>query len=185
MSYDETILSEGEKYGWGMLLTAKNEFDSFINNLLSRFGRIRLLEIGAWKRMLAAYIKEKFGDRVEYVGVDVIDPGKAVDIDAEFHIMAPTYLLFKPDSFHAVVMIEVLEHIFDYVAALREAYRVLVNGGGLFIQSILCTIEGAIIDETHVHVLHPVTLSRLVRYIGFKDVRHKIVGGALVVEAYK
>jgi len=169
MSYHNLIRQEGKKYGWGLILIRRKEFNEFINVLLKRFGKVKILDVGAWKCALYTYLKENFKN-VDYVGIDVIDNQDRIK-EAEFYVMSPTYLLFPSCSFHGVVLLETLEHIIDYVQALREFYRVLVNGGGLFIQSVICYDKCAILDETHVHVLHPVTLARLLKHLGFKDIR--------------
>ena len=177
------LLEEARKYGWGLILIHRKEFNSFIESLLNKFNKIRLLDIGAWKCMLGDYIKQHFGDKIEYVGVDVIELPDRIK-DYEFHVMAGDSLLFPPNSFHAVVFIETLEHIVDYVRALREAYRVLVDGGGIFIQSVICTDHNALLDKTHYHVLHPVTLKRLLEWIGFRNIEYK-ESGNFAIWGYK
>ena len=184
MSYHDLIRREGKKYGWGLILIRRKEFVDFLNILKSRFkgSRIRLLDVGAWKCGLFNWLREK-GFDVDYVGIDILDNPDRVK-DAKFYVMSPTYLLFPSGSFHAVVLLETLEHIIDYVQALREFYRVLVNGGGLFIQSVICYDRCALLDETHVHVLHPTTLARLLRHLGFKDIR-KFEGSTFCVYGFK
>lgn len=182
-SYYNILMDEGKKYGWGIMLIQRDAFNKFIETLISKFGRIRLLDIGAWKCMLYDYLRENFFDKVDYVGVDVVELPDRV-MDAEFHVMSGDSLLFTPNSFEAVVMIEVLEHIPDYVRALREAYRVLRSGGGLFVQSVICSDPNALLDRTHYHVLHPVTLSRLLTFIGFNNIEY-VEGGNFAVWGYK
>lgn len=168
----DKIFEEAKKYNWGFILIRKSEFHWFINHLLEKFGKIRVLEVGAWRCFMRAYLHDNFGrDKVEYVGIDVVDPevgGLSRDKDAIFYVMNPESMLFPSETFHAVIIIETLEHSINYVQVLREAYRVLMHGGGIFIQSQTCNVQ----DETHYHVLHAVTLSRLLRHIGFRDVGH-------------
>ncbi len=168
----DKAIESGQKYGWGLILIYPDDLRTFLLHLASKFGRIRVLDVGAWKCHLYYWIKEKVGINFDYVGIDIVDlPDRFKE--PEFYVMSPTYLLFPASSFHAVIMLETLEHIYDYTLALREAYRVLVPGGGIFIQSVICYDKCAILDETHMHVLHPVTLERLLRHIGFKDIKWK------------
>lgn len=171
MEYYDTLFEEAKKHGWGLILVRRNEFYNFIITLLNKFGKIKLLEIGCWRCHLCADLRERFGDKIEYTGIDIVDPGNRVE-GCKFYVMSATQLLFPSESFHAVVFIETLEHIQDYVLALKEAYRVLKRGGGIFIQSVKAGSPDSIADRTHFHVLHPVTLSRLLAWIGFKDIQY-------------
>lgn len=182
MTYLGVIKEEAKKYGWGLILIRKDEFKEFLEELIKRFGKVRLLDIGAWKCHLYKWLKDNNYD-VDYVGIDVINNPDRIK-EAKFYVMSPTYLLFPPESFHAVVMLETLEHIFDYPSALRETYRILKPNGGIFIQSVICYDKCAIKDVTHMHVLHPTTLSRLLRHIGFKEIK-SFEGSTFCVYAFK
>jgi len=129
------------------------------------------------------HLREKYGNAIEYVGVDVIDNKDRVK-DAEFYLMSGDSLFFPPETFNAVIYIESLEHIIDYVKSLREAYRVLKPGGGVFVQTTMPNNDNAWKDETHHHVLHPITLKRLLTHIGFKDVNYAF-NGNFAVWGYK
>ena len=143
---------ESKKYGWGLILVARNEFINFIKLLKTK----RHLDIGCHKMLLKNLIKS-IDNSIEYVGLDIWHYGTKI------HVMASGDLLpFRENSFDTASLIETLEHIPDYVSCLRECYRVLRKDGILFIQSVSClsrhAFEG---DETHFHVLHPNCLERL------------------------
>lgn len=53
--------------------------------------------------------------------------------NAEWILMSADNLVFKDNTFDAVLMIEVLEHIPDDKKAIKEAYRVLKPSGKLII----------------------------------------------------
>jgi len=180
--YERILHEEGGKYGWGLILIYPDLLQQVLTELKKRVERPKILDVGAWKCMLRKWLLENVGD-VDYVGVDVIELSDR-DKDAEFKVMSPVNLLFPPESFDVVIMLEVLEHIQDYTLALREAYRVLGPKGLLFIQSVKCTDPNALYDRTHFHVLHPVTLSRLLSWIGFKNIAIKD-GSNFVVIAFK
>jgi len=170
--YHDTLKKEAKKYGWGFILIHRDELRNFLNELLKEKQRLRLLDIGAWVCMLKGWLDENFPNKIDYVGIDVVDlPNRRKDV--EFYVMSGDSLLFPPRSFDVVVYIETLEHIPDYVRSLKEVYRVLRKGGGLFIQSVICTDPNALHDLTHFHVLHPVTLERLLRWLGFTDIKYK------------
>ena len=165
----DTIKEEASKYGWGLILLYPEKLESLVKRLVDERGKIRVLDIGAWKCMLRKWLLERYGDKVHYTGIDVIDP-PGRDPQAEFYTMSPEYLLFEPNTFDLVVLLETLEHVIDYPRALREIHRVLRPGGYLFIQSVICTDHNAWLDRTHYHVLHPETLSRLLEFLGLKVV---------------
>lgn len=181
--YRKKLLEEGKKYGWGFILIQKEPFYKFIEDLIDRFGRIRLLEVGCWRCLLYGHLKERYGDKVSYVGIDVIDLPDRI-AECEFYLMNGESLLFPPESFHAVIYIETLEHIIDYVKSLREAYRVLIRGGGVFIQAPISTDHNAWLDETHHHILHPITLKRLLEHLGFTRVGY-VEGSNFAIWGYK
>ena len=164
-------LEEARKYGWGLILIRREELQRLLAELLARRPDARILDIGAFKCMLSGWLEQVFPRdryRWSYVGVDILGPFPEWE-GKECYVMNAQALEFPPESFDAVVMLESLEHIPDYTMALREAYRVLRPGGLIFIQSTRCDTPNAIADRTHYHVLHPVTLARLLEYVGFKN----------------
>jgi len=172
MSLKDLMQEESKKHYWGLLLIYRDQLRKFLSNLFTRFKHIDILEIGCFKGFLVGWLLENF-PRPEfswsYWGVDIIEPSDRRR-DYTHLVMNAEALEFPANRFHAVIMIETLEHIVDYVRALREVYRVLRHGGGVFIQSVMCTDKLATWDRSHYHVLHPVTLSRLMEFLGFRDI---------------
>ena len=80
---------------------------------------------------------------------------------------------FRAQQFDAVVMAEVIEHLFDDVAALREIRRVL-KPSGVF---IVTTPIGNDVPDYHVRVYTPKTLVRLLNHTGFKVEKLLLKGG--------
>ncbi len=165
----ESLKEEGSKYGWGLILIRREEFDSLVRKLVNKFSKIKVLDIGCYSCFLGGYLKSKFGNSVEYYGVDVI-PFYEECKEYNFRVMSGDSLLYKSNLFHLVTFIESLEHIVDYVGALKEAYRVLVPDGAVFIQSVRFEQPNALADTTHFHVLSPITLKRLLEFLGFRFV---------------
>ncbi len=161
---------EAGKYGWGLILVRRSELYRLLQQLLQRKPSADILEVGAYKCMLYHWLDQNFPRRTygwRYVGVDILGPFPEWE-GKECYVMNAEALEFPAESFDAVLMIEVLEHIPDYTRALREAYRVLRPGGLIFIQSVICSDPNALADRTHFHVLHPETLKRLLAWLGFK-----------------
>jgi methionine biosynthesis protein MetW len=90
----------------------------------------RVLDIGCGDGGTAGVWAAKEG--CAYVGVDVsanaVRDARARGLDARL-IEDAAALPFEDDDFDAVVCIDVLEHLFDPLAAVRESARVLAPGG--------------------------------------------------------
>jgi len=182
----QLALEEGERNAWGILLVKQDTLRRLIQRLYEDHEHLDILEIGCYKGMLVGWLKHYFPEEHyswSYVGVDIVEP---IDRRKDYphYIMNAEALEFPSNSFDLVVMIEVLEHIVDYVKALYEVYRVLRFNGALFIQSVICYDKCALSDKTHFHVLHPVTLKRLLEHIGFRGVEYE-EGGNFTVIGYK
>jgi len=177
-SLKELVNEEAVKHGWGILLVYPDVLKKFIEDLFKEFDSLRVLEIGCYKGMLYEWLKQHFPrDKYNwsYIGIDIIEPEDRVK-EYKHYIMNAEALEFPSNSFELVIMIEVLEHVVDYVKALREIYRVLRPGGGLFIQSVSCFDKCALVDKSHFHVLHPETLGRLLRWLGYREIWYKLNG---------
>jgi SAM-dependent methyltransferase len=90
-----------------------------------------LLDIGAADGQIAAYLHKKYGHRV----ICVEKTPKWLEVhgraDVPF-VFADVYRLpFDARTFDAVFMGEILEHVYDPSAAVKEACRVLKPGGVL------------------------------------------------------
>lgn len=185
-SLKKLVVDEGKRNYWGLLLIKRKEFKEFLELMFKKKPHLDILEIGCWKGMLVGWLHENFPKSKyswDYWGIDIVEPPDRRK-DYPHLIMNAEALEFPANSFDVVIMIEVLEHIVDYVRAIREVYRVLRHGGGVFIQSVICYDKCALSDRTHFHVLHPVTLSRLLKHLGFKDIEY-IEDGNFAIWAYK
>lgn len=86
----------------------------------------RLLDIGCGNK---PYEKMFHGRISEHVGCDVVQSSES---QADVVCLA-THLPFKDASYDTVLMTQVIEHVADHQAMLREAYRVLQNDGVLIL----------------------------------------------------
>lgn len=83
--------------------------------------------------------------------------------------------VFKDKEFDAVILGEVLEHLFDDVSALKEIRRILKDDG-LFILTIPFFND---IPEYHVRIYSPKTIQRLLEHCGFAIIRYIERGGLI------
>ncbi|MCD6399309.1 class I SAM-dependent methyltransferase [candidate division WOR-3 bacterium] len=174
MALKELSVEEGKKNYWGLLLIQRELLKELLSRQFELKEHLDILEVGCYKGMLVGWLHENFPKEKfswDYVGIDIIEPPDRRK-DYPHYVMNAEVLEFNPNSFDAVIMIEVLEHIVDYVRALREVYRVLRPNGLIFIQSVICTDKCALADQTHFHVLHPKTLERLMKFLGFKNIEY-------------
>jgi SAM-dependent methyltransferase len=86
----------------------------------------RLLDVGCGNKPF----EEMFKGRIsEYVGCDVVQSGES---RADF-ICPATQLPFEDASYGTVLSTQVIEHVADHQAMLREAFRVLQSDGVLIL----------------------------------------------------
>jgi ubiquinone/menaquinone biosynthesis C-methylase UbiE len=99
-----------------------------------RFGRGRLLDLGCGTGFIIDMAKDLF-ERID--GVDVTQAMlDRVDIgggNIRLHRCAAESLPFADASFDVVTAYAFLHHLEDYPSVLREAYRVLKPGGGMYV----------------------------------------------------
>ncbi|MBN2454479.1 class I SAM-dependent methyltransferase [Candidatus Woesearchaeota archaeon] len=94
----------------------------------------RLLDVGCGDGSFALMIKNRYGFDAE--GVDIA--GKAVQRANRSGVKAKVCniekkLPYESGRFDAVILCEVIEHIFDTESLIKEIYRVMKKGGLLFL----------------------------------------------------
>jgi len=160
--YDvEKLKEESEKRKWGCLLQYPLEFV----NWLLKYNPKNILDIGCHVMHLKA-VCEKIIPQIRYVGLDIIDYGSKPDI-----LTSVEEIPLDDDSFEAISCIETIEHVYNYVKALEEIYRVCKKT--VFLQFPHPKSTGSYEDTTHYHIIHPITMKRLLEKIGFKVVEEK------------
>ena len=120
----------------------------------------RVLEIGCGPRLYESYYRGP-----EYVGVDV-------DASVRPNILADAVRLpFRDSCFEVIVMLDVLEHVADADAALRECVRVLKDRGKLLITTPNTRgfgIYDSFADRTHIHHFNWSSLEKMLRRNGLR-----------------
>ena len=189
-------------------------FNSVRKNLIQRFvhtrrfkevanvvdpGTKRILDIGCADGAFTKVILDKSGAE-EIIAIDVlksnIDWAKKhwkKEKEMEFRVGDAHRLNFKEKSFDAVFALEVLEHVFDPEAVLRQIKKVLKKGGyAVFLvpaETLLFQVvwyfwtkyyKGKIWQGTHLHAYKNRYLVKLAENVGFKiEVDKKIIFGTL------
>jgi len=131
-------------------------------------GSSRVLDIGCgWGRELARLDKA--------IGIDICLPflKAAKNYTGNDVVLASTtYLPFKENAFDFLVISEVIEHLVEHEAAMKEAVRVLQNKGGIALQTPnrQITRQRAVAEGYgHVHEFNPKELFRFLTNFGFRE----------------
>ncbi len=111
----EAILLE-QKEVWNRKATLRAIYSDFHQRLESECPAGKLLDIGGGSAHFKVY-------RPDVVSLD-IQAFSGIDVVADAHQMP-----FGDQTFHGIVMLDVLHHLQKPIAFLREAERVLVPGG--------------------------------------------------------
>jgi ubiquinone/menaquinone biosynthesis C-methylase UbiE len=125
----------------------------FINYLRTINGT--MLDIGCNNGNLA-FLLRKQGvppEQLNYIGVDIaeksIECAKHRDVPgAKFQVGSAHELDFSDESFDAVTLVEVIEHMPDQAHAIREATRVLKPGGLLLLSTPNAECTPWLFDES-------------------------------------
>ncbi len=108
-----------------------------------------------------------------------IDESRGADIKLDAEKPFP----IESDSFEAVLMFNVLEHLFDYNNAAGESYRILKTGGKLIgVTPFLFPVHEAPSDYFR-YTGH--ALVRIFKKAGFKDIEIKELGSGLFSAVYQ
>jgi SAM-dependent methyltransferase len=110
------------------------EEDSHYGRLLHRVGKSkRVLELGSSTGYLTQAMQEKFGCRVTGVEIDPAAAQKARDKGLDVRVLdldfADLSVEFAGEKFEAVLLADVLEHLRDPAATLRQISKILAPGG--------------------------------------------------------
>lgn len=125
-----------------------------------------VLDVGAGDGLITSLLKAK-GIEYEEEGVRLAQE-KGADV-----IQGDAYnLLFPDNSFEAVTMIDVLEHLDDPLKALKEVRRVAPI---LYINTPPKKDDGTLTDKFHIQEWSPAGLVKLVEEVGYK------LDGAVIV----
>src|SRR5258706_7290130 len=93
-----------------------------IKNAATKYGSGKLLDIGCGNKPYAIFFKNTVDS---YIGCDIVQSsGNLVDF-----ICPANQLCFGDNSFNTVFSTQVLEHVADGKGMIKEAFRVLDNGG--------------------------------------------------------
>lgn len=131
------------------------EIAVFLRRLVPRSGRVLVIGVGTGRDWWYLGLEN------DVVALDVVDQSTVPDVVvADFSEQIP----FDAGSFAAVVISDVLEHVFEDLRALRECHRVLADDGVLVVN----LPYGDDIGDHHVRVYTRATAYRLLQAAGFQ-----------------
>lgn len=124
----------------------------FVNHLKHVSGKV--LDIGCNVGNLAFFLRQAGikPTQLHYVGVDIAKTSINAAIKrqiecAEFHVGSGIRLAFPDESFEAVTLVEVIEHIAEQLAIMKEIARVLKPNGMLLLSTPNAECKPWQIDE--------------------------------------
>lgn len=136
----------------------------------------RVLDIGCGSGALLEKLRE-LGWQVEGIDFDPIVVQPALAKGLSVHVGTLQEQRFEDETFDAVVMIHVIEHVHDPIELLREVRRILKSGGKLvMLTPNINSIGHKIYREhwlfldppRHLQLFSPTTLSALAKLTGFR-----------------
>ncbi len=109
-----------------------HRFTAALQTLILRHAHGRILDIGSGEGMVLGGISEKLQPATNQIVISDLDYKEVIDAQRNIHTSSPVVsnikqLPFENDTFDLVICTEVLEHIDDYGAAMREIARVSKN----------------------------------------------------------
>lgn len=124
----------------------------FINHIRSVNGRV--LDIGCNNGNLAFLLRKQgvSPEQLDYIGIDIaeesIECAQYRNIcGSVFQVGSASELHFPDESFDAVTLVEVIEHLPDQARAIREAVRVLKPGGLILLSTPNAECQPWLFDE--------------------------------------
>jgi methionine biosynthesis protein MetW len=161
------ILKRANIYGSGPpSMLASDEVVDYLRKYAGR----HVLDLGCG---IGAYIKRLNADGYECEGIETNKDyvAECLKDGLKVQSMNALELQFSPNSFDTVVMIEVLEHLQDPLAALQEAFRVakknvLISVPNIDVLPIMSKYQIApwhILEATHVNFFTPKILESLLK----------------------
>ncbi|ADY73948.1 Methyltransferase type 11 [Desulfurobacterium thermolithotrophum DSM 11699] len=136
-----------------------------------------VLDAGCGRGEFLELLKEK---GIEAIGVDINEEEVQILKEKGFKVVNTdinSFLKETEQEFSAIVSFQVIEHLQrDYLKEfLQLSHKKLVNGGAIILETVNPWNYEAFarfyIDETHVRPIPPDTLSFMLRWIGFKDIK--------------
>ncbi len=141
----------------------------FIRSKIDLFPEQRILEVGSGIGGLYALLPYK----QNYLGIEL--DAEAVEF-AKQHFKSDRFKMMALEEmegkgeFDLILAIEVLEHLYSPIDAIKKIYQLLSEGGVFCGTSPYPYKKNILVEDTHLFVLHPLNWKRLFENCGFNEV---------------
>jgi SAM-dependent methyltransferase len=151
--------------GYDKVVTERN-FRRVVEFIALKKGRIRLLDIGCAYGFLIKAASE-VGLDAYGIDISIYALRQVPELSSKLILASGTNLPFRSESFDAVTLFEVIEHVSDGERVLKEVHRILKPKGlGVLTTPIPSKEKGE--DPTHINVRPPDFWISLLKKLGFK-----------------
>ncbi len=154
------------------ILAYARKFDTLFNFICSKvdlFPEQHILEVGSGIGGLYALLPHKENYKGIELDAEAVEFANRYFKTDRFKLMALEEME-ESEKFDLILAIEVLEHLYSPIDAIKKIYRLLNKDGVFCGTSPYPYKKNILVEDTHLFVLHPLNWKRLFENCGFGEV---------------